>query len=254
MTDRMMILDPPASASRNDQLGIGAIRAWRQRFDSKYAALYYPWMRVVDPLRGAGITRDIPPSGHAAGQYAYADFTVGVHKAPANEPLNWVQDVTAPVDFERRGILNSLGINAIAPLPGRGIRIMGARTVSSDATWMFVNVRRLMMMIEKALELSTQWAVFEPNTVFTRAKLRLSIASFLISLWQKGALVGDTADQALRVRCDDSNNSETDILNGRMTADVLVAPSNPFEFVVVRVGRVSNQFETQELGSLVEVN
>ncbi len=255
MGDRMMILDPPISASRNDKLGIGAIRAWRQRFDSSYAALYYPWVRVVDPLRGSsGLTRDIPPSGHAAGQYANADFTTGVHKAPANEALEWIQDVTAPADFARRGILNSLGINAITPIPGRGIRIMGARTVSSDTTWIFVNVRRLLMMIEKALRLATQWAVFEPNTVFTRAKLRISIASFLISLWQKGALMGDTADQALRVRCDDTNNTETDILNGRMTADVLVAPSVPFEFVVVRVGRVTNQLEIQELGSLVEVH
>src|SRR5215472_11154428 len=253
--DRMMILDPPVSASRNDQLGIGAIRAWRQRFDSSYAALYYPWARVADPLRGAyGLTRDIPPSGYAAGQYASADFAVGLHKAPANEALNWIQDVTVPLDFARRGILNTLGINAIAALPGRGIRIMGARTVASDTTWLFVNVRRLLMMIEKALKISTQWAVFEPNTVSTRSKLRLSIASFLIALWQKGALVGDTADQALRVRCDDTNNTEADIEQGRLTADVLVAPSNPFEFVVVRVGRVSNQFEIEEKGSLVEVH
>jgi phage tail sheath protein FI len=255
MGDRMMILDPPISASRTDQFGIGAIRAWRQRFDSTYAALYYPWTRVVDPLRGStGITRDIPPSGHVAGQYANADFAVGVHKAPANDALNWVQDVTAAVNATTHGILNSLGINAIRALAGRGIRIMGARTVSSNPVWRFVNVRRLMMMIEKALRLSTQWAVFEPNNVSTRAKIRLSIASFLISLWQQGALMGDTADQALRVRCDDTNNTETDIQNGRLTADVLVAPSNPFEFIVVRVGRVSNQFELQELGSIVEVH
>jgi len=255
MGDRMMVLDPPISASRNDRLGMGAILAWRQRFDSSYAALYYPWVRVVDPLPGAtDITRDIPPSGHVTGQYANADFTVGVHKAPANDELNWIQDVTASVDDVRHGILNSRGINAIRTLPGRGIRIMGARTVSSDTTLRFVNVRRLLMMIEKALLLSTQWAVFEPNSTFTRAKLRISIASFLISLWQRGALVGDTADEALRVRCDETNNTETDIQNGKLTADVLVAPSNPFEFVVVRVGRVSNQFEIQEMGPLVEVH
>src|SRR5260370_24164115 len=142
----------------------------------------------------------------------------------------------------------------MAAVSGRGIRIMGARTVSSDTTWLFVNVRRLLMMIEKALKLSTQWAVFEPNTVFTRAKLRLSIVSFLIALWQKGALVGHTADQALRVRCDNTNNTEADIHDGRLSADVLVAPSNPLEFVVMRGGRVSNQFEIQEKGSLVEVH
>jgi hypothetical protein len=245
--NRIAILDSPLSASRNDQLGLGAVIAWRSRFDSKYAALYYPWSRVVDPLQSVtSITRDIPPSGHVAGQYAASDFAVGVHKAPANAPLSWIQDLTVPLNSTQHGVLNSGGINVLRALPGRGIRVMGARTVSSDPDWIFVNIRRLIMMIAKAIYKSTQWAVFEPNNSITQAALRLSLTSFLISLWQKGALAGATASEAFFVKCDASNNppGQTDI--GMLLAQVGVSPSYPFEFVVLRVGRVGNQFEVTE--------
>lgn len=246
--DRIAILDPPLSAARNDQLGVGAIRAWRNRFESKYAALYYPWLKVVDPLRTSvsGLTRAIPASGHVAGQYARTDLEVGVHKAPANNPLAWVQDFTVQVNDEVHGILNPVGINVLRSLPGRGLRIMGARTVSSDPDWRFVNVRRLMMMIEEAIDEATQWAVFEPNDFYTRAKLTLAISSFLIALWQRGALAGKTIEEAFFVKCDETNNPPSERDNGRLLADVGVAPSNPFEFVVLRVGRTNNEFEIAE--------
>ncbi|HEY0431213.1 MAG TPA: phage tail sheath C-terminal domain-containing protein, partial [Pyrinomonadaceae bacterium] len=238
LRDRIALLDPPFKAARNDKLGVGAVRAWRSRFDSKYAAFYYPWLRVVDPLRSpTSLTRDIPPSGHVAGQYAQNDFQFGVHKAPANAPLVWTQDVTIPVNDEVQGVLNPLGINAIRPLTGRGIRIFGARTVSSDSDWRFVNVRRLLMMIEKAIDVATQWAVFEPNDVLTRAKLHLSLTSFLLSLWQRGALMGATAAEAFFVKCDEETNPPTEREQGRMLAVVGVAPSQPFEFIILRVGR-----------------
>jgi uncharacterized protein len=250
MADRIALLDPPFSVSRNDQLGIGALTAWRSRFDSTFATLHYPWLSVVDPLRrSANATRDIPPSGHVAGQFAAADFAVGVHKAPANVELTWVQDVTVPVNESRHGLLNSAGINAIRVIPGRGIRILGARTLSSDSDWRYINVRRLLIMIEKALRLSIQWAVFEPNTANTRGKLRLSVVSVLLALWQRGALMGDTADAAFRVKCDDENNPPADRDAGRLLAQVLVAPSQPFEFVEVRLGREDNEFEIQELAA-----
>ena len=245
--DRIALLDPPFTVARDDSLGTGAVRAWRRRFDSKYAAFYFPWLKVVDPLRRASaITRDIPPSGHVAGQYAHTDWNVGVHKAPANDPLAWVQDVTIAVDDAVHGFLNPAGINAIRTLPGRGIRIFGARTVSNDPDWRFVNVRRLLMMIEKAIDLSIQWAVFEPNNHFTRAKLSLALTSFLLSLWQKGALMGGSAAAAFFVRCDEENNPEAERGNGRLLAEVGVAPSQPFEFVVLRIGRTNNQFEISE--------
>jgi phage tail sheath protein FI len=143
--------------------------------------------------------------------------------------------------------LNSIGVNVLLALAGRGVRVMGARTMSTESPRLYVNVRRLLMMIQKAIYLSTQWAVFEPNDWPTRAKIRLSIISFLAELWQGGALAGATADEAFTVRCDETNNPPDARANGRLLADVGVAPSVPFEFVVLRVGRQANEFEIQEL-------
>lgn len=247
--DRIALLDAPAGAALDPELGVGAVRSWRGRFDSKYAAFYYPWLRVVDPLRSVtSLTRDIPPTGHVAGQYARTDFDVGVHKAPANSPLQWTQDVTVLVGDGVHGVLNPLGVNVVRSLPGRGLRIYGARTVSSDPDWRYVNVRRLLMMIEKAIDLATQWAVFEPNDTMTRSKLRLSLTSFLLALWRQGALAGDTPDASFFVKCDEVNNPAPERANGRLLAEVGVAPSIPFEFVVLRVGRTNNEFELAEDG------
>jgi phage tail sheath protein FI len=246
--DRIAILDATASASLDGTLGISAVQAWRSRFESKYAALYYPWLRVVDPLRLAGeVVRAVPPSGHVAGQYAHADFEVGVHKAPANAPLVWADDVTTGVDEALHGLLNTAGVNVIKALRSRGLRIMGARTVSSDTDWRFVNVRRLMMVIEKAIDLSTRWVAFEPNDHYTRAKLALSLTSFLLAFWQQGALKGATPAEAFFVRCDETNNPPEERENGRFHVEIGVAPSKPFEFIVLRVGRADNQLEIAEV-------
>jgi hypothetical protein len=254
LRDRLALLDPPYATARTDKLGVSAVRAWRSRFDSKYAAFYYPWLRVVDPMRpAASITRDIPPSGHVAGQYAQSDMQFGVHKAPANAPLVWTQDVTVVINDDVHGVLNPAGINVIRPLPGRGIRIFGARTVSSDPDWRFVNVRRLVMMIEKAIDVSIQWAVFEPNNVFMRAKLHLVLTSFLLALWQQGALMGAAAKEAFFVKCDEENNPASEREQGRLLAEVGVAPSQPFEFVILRVGRTHNAFEITEITSLARM-
>jgi Bacteriophage tail sheath protein len=247
--DRIALLDPPYAIARDDRLGIGAARAWRQRFDSKYAAFYFPWLKVEDPLRlVSSLMRDVPPSGHVAGFYALTDSEIGCHKAPANGALAWVQDVTVAVAAPAHGVLNDESVNAIRAFPGRGLRIFGARTVSSDSDWRYVNVRRLLMMIEKAVDLSCQWAVFEPNNVFTRAKLHLALTSFLLALWQRGALMGASAREAFFVRCNEDNNPTAARDNGQLLAEVGVAPSKPFEFVVLRVGRTDNEFEITEQG------
>jgi Bacteriophage tail sheath protein len=247
--DRIALLDPPYAIAADDRLGVGAVRAWRQRFDSKYAAFYFPWLKVEDPLRIVGpLTRDIPPSGHVAGFYAQTDSETGCHKAPANGALAWVQDVTVTVGDTAHGVLNDDNINAIRVFPGRGLRIFGARTVSSDSDWRYVNVRRLLMMIEKAIGLSCQWAVFEPNNVFTRSKLHLALTSFLLALWQRGALMGASAREAFFVRCNEDNNPSAARDNGQLLAEVGVAPSKPFEFIVLRVGRTDNEFEITEQG------
>jgi len=247
LRDRIALLDAPAGAALDGRLGVGAARVWRSRFDTKYAAFYYPWLRVVDPLRGAAsLTRDVPPTGHVAGQYARTDFEAGVHKAPANAPLQWTQDVTVAIDDAVHGVLNPLGINVVRALPGRGLRIFGARTLNDEGLWRYVNVRRLLMMIEKAVDLSTQWAVFEPNDHVTRHKIQLALTTFLLALWRKGALAGDTPAASFFVKCDEENNPASERANGRLLALVGVAPAVPFEFVVLRVGRTDNEFEIAE--------
>lgn len=245
--DRVALLDPPFATIADSRLGVTPICDWRRRFDSKYAALYFPWIAVVDPRPGsAHDTRPIPPAGHVAGFFAQSDFAVGVHKAPANGPLTWLQDVTAAVGDVAHGVLNDAGINAIRALPGRGLRILGARTVSSDSAWRYLNVRRLLIMIERALYLACQWAVFEPNSTQTRAKMHLSLTSFLLALWQQGALAGTSPQQAFFVKCAGDNNPPASRDLGRLLAEVGVAPSIPFEFVIVRIGREDNQFVISE--------
>ncbi len=188
--DRIALLDPPLFARQEAVIDIAEIQSWRQRFDSTYAALYYPWVGVIDPLRlSRQEVRAMPPSGHVAGIFARTDTEIGVHKAPANAELSWAQNLTAMIDAERQGILNPLGINAIRVFPGRGLRLYGARTVSRDPAWRYVNVRRLMLMIKEAIEESIQWTVFGPHTFALRQTLTLAISSFLQTLFERGALV-----------------------------------------------------------------
>jgi uncharacterized protein len=251
LRDRFAILDAPYSAVRDQRLGSSAIRRWRNRFDSSYASLYYPWLRVLDPLRdGQSLVREIPPSGHVAGIMARGDLEIGVHKAPANVELTWAEELTAATSEIEHGLLNSSGINVLRTLAGRGNRIFGARTMSSDADWRFINVRRLLMMIEEAIDEGLQWVVFEPNDHITRTKVTLWLRSLLTPLWQRGALIGRTADEALYVKCTDDNNPPSERGNGRLLAEVGVAASQPFEFVVLRVGRVNNTLEIAEVASI----
>jgi phage tail sheath protein FI len=243
--DRFALLDAPFDTCNRPTFTTAELRAWRMRFDSRFAALYAPWMLVVDPLRRGAFrstTRTIPPSGHVAGQAAAIDLRLGVHVAPANVPLAWVQDGSLSFDDSQHGLLNSMGINLLRAQPGRGLRVLGARTVSSDTDWRFVNVRRLMSMIARSIDAAIQWAVFEPNDWRTRAKLTLAIDSFLRELWTRGAMVGASAEEAYFVRCDDTNNPPDVRALGHLHIDAGVAATVPFEFIVLRIGRDANGF------------
>ncbi len=251
--DRVALLDAPFDTCRESGLLATELRAWRRRFDSRFAALYAPWIEVIDPLAGragaprnARLTRPIPPSGHMGGVIAAMDFRRGVHAAPANVALNWAQGVTLDVDHERHGLLNELGVNIVRVLPGRGLRPLGARTVSSDPDWRYLNVRRLMCMIAKAIDASIQWAVFEPNDWRTRTRLVLVIGSFLQELWNRGAFAGETPEQGYFIRCNDSNNPPDARARGELTVDIGIAPTVPFEFIVLRIGRDANGFAVGE--------
>jgi phage tail sheath protein FI len=247
--DRFALLDPTAKMAEDTSQGVALVEEWRTRFETKNAALYYPWLHVTDPLAVAP-TRRVPPSGHVAGLAAKLDLEVGVHRAPANRVLEWAQDVTIAVDDSRHGLLNTLGINVIKSPPGLGLRVLGARTLSSDPTWRYINVRRLLLMLMEAINVQTQWAVFEPNDTTTRRRITQSLSELLRFLWKRGALVGASEEQAFAVRCDDVNNPAETRANGQLFADVAISPSNPFEYVVIRLGRQHNAFEVIERGTV----
>jgi phage tail sheath protein FI len=245
MKDRVAILDPLYN------LDISEVYNWRLKFDSKYAALYYPWIIVNDPLQIKGnITRVIPPSGYVAGVFARTDLSKGVHKAPANEEMIGVRDIVINVSDNEQDILNPAGVNCLRGFPGRGILIWGSRSVSSDTSWRFINIRRLVIMIEESIEEAMQWAVFEPNDVDLRNNIVLTVTSFLENLWGKGALAGSTASEAFFVKCDEENNPQSIVDEGKIITEIGVAPSIPAEFIIFRIGKVKDKIEIIEEGAV----
>jgi len=201
--------------------------------DSKQAAFYYPWIYISDPQSGARILA--PPGGHIVGVYARTDTERGVFKAPANEILRGALQLLADTDDIMQDRMNPLGINAIRQFPGRGIRVWGARTLSSDGLWKYVNVRRLFVFLERSIYEGTQWVVFELNDDRLWARVIDSIRLFLRTQWRLGALVGRTEEEAFFIKCDRTTMTPDDILNGRLVCEIGVAPVRSAEFVVFRI-------------------
>ena len=195
--DRLAILDPPPDLTPQE---IGKWRMDIAGFDSSYAALYYPWIQVMDPVTNQPI--NIPPSGHMAGVWARNDNTRGVHKAPANEVVLGAIGLAFGVTKGEQDTLNPIGVNCIRAFPGRGIRVWGARTLTSNPSWRYINVRRLFNFVEKSIENGTQWVVFEPNDMVLWARVRRDVGAFLTTVWSSGALFGASPDQAFYVKCD----------------------------------------------------
>ncbi|MCC2336471.1 phage tail sheath family protein [Cellulomonas wangsupingiae] len=233
--NRMALLDAPPGMTPQQ------VKEWRSevaQYDSAFATMYYPWIKVENPL-GSGASAEIvvPPSGHVAGVWARTDETRGVWKAPANDTIRGVLDVERSVTQTEQGFLNPIGVNAIRPFGTRGIRIWGARTLASDTDWQYVNVRRLFNMVESTILEGTQWAVFEPNDVTLWEGVKRTLTGYLHGLWQSGALFGSTADQAFFVRCDETTNTPESIDAGRLIVEVGLAPVKPAEFVVFRISQ-----------------
>lgn len=203
--------------------------------DSKCAAFYYPWIYVMDPLTAR--RKLVPPGGHIAGVYARSDTERGVHKAPANEVLRGALELQFPISRGKQDVLNPRGVNCIRVFPGRGIRIWGARTVSSDPLWKYINVRRLFLYVGESIEQGTQWVVFEPSSEQLWARVKQTVSQFLTGVWKSGALMGTTADEAFFVRCDRSTMTQDDIDNGRLICVIGIAPVKPAEFVILRVAQ-----------------
>lgn len=244
LKDRVCVLDThPADLTPE------AVLRWRRDFTgeaTKFAALYFPWLRVPDPLGPGGTLRDVPPSGHVAGVYARGDLRTGVHKPPANEELEGVKDVRVPVGDVEHGELNEGGVNCIREYAGRGLRVAGARTLYRGALWRYVNVRRLLTMIEEVFDEQTQWTVFEPNTPDLWRQVDRVARTFLLDLWRRGMLDGATPDDAFSVRCDAETNPPAEVEAGRMTCELGVRPPWPAEFVVVRIGKTEGATEISE--------
>lgn len=229
MRYRIAVLDSAQGQTISD------VRNMRAKIDSKHAALYYPWVKIVDPI--TRLEADFPPSGFVAGIYARNDVERGVWKAPANEVVRLATGFESNISKAQQEVLNPEGINCFRFFEGRGNRLWGARTISSDPEWKYVNVRRYFAYLERTIEKGTQWAVFEPNGDQLWANVRRTVEDFLLNEWQSGALLGSKPEQAYFVRCDRSTMSQNDLDNGRLICQVGVAPIKPAEFVVFRVGQ-----------------
>jgi phage tail sheath protein FI len=236
---RFAVLDAQGPADDT----IADITAQRQQFDTKYAAFYHPWLTIPDPFPSnlASIAQfPIPPSGHMLGIYARTDDKRGVHKAPANEVVGGMTGLTRYLNASEQDVLNAYPINIDVIRDfrpnSRGIRVWGARVITSDSDWKYVNVRRLMIFIEDSIDRGLQWVVFEPNDEALWARVRRSVSNFLTTVWRNGALEGTTKDQAFYVRCDRTTMTQDDIDNGRLICVIGVAPVKPAEFVIIRIG------------------
>jgi phage tail sheath protein FI len=233
---RIAVVDAPQGSSMNE------IRSYRGQFDSRYAAMYHPWVEILDPTERAAQGSPprrilLPPSGFVTGIYARSDVERGVFKAPANEVVQGLTKFEANINKARQDVLNPAGINALRFFPGRGNRVWGARTMSSDPEWKYVNVRRLFIFLEHSIDKATQWAVFEPNNDQLWANIRQSVEDFLYIQWRDGALFGAKPADAYFVRCDRTTMTQNDIDNGRMICLIGVAPTMPAEFVIFRIGQ-----------------
>ncbi len=234
LKSRFAVLDMPKDKKKTDEL-----IEYRDMFDSHYAAFYHPWIQIFDPLSKKNIIA--PPSGSMVGIYARTDTTYGVHKAPANEVVRACTGLASTYNTAEQDLLNPRGINLIRSFPGRGIRVWGARTATSNATWKYINVRRLFIYLEESIRANTNWVVFEPNTEALWARVKRTIEMFLASTWRSGALAGTSPSEAFFVEIGRSTMTQDDIDNGRLICVIGVAPVKPAEFVIFRIGQYTSE-------------
>ncbi len=233
MRYRFAVLDTPPGLSAQQAI------EWKKyiNFDTSYAAMYYPWIIIAD-LSGSGkATKAVPPSGHMVGIYNRTDADRGVHKTPANEVVLGAVDLEINLSRGEQDQLNPIGVNCIRSFPGRGIRVWGGRTLSSNGAWRYISVRRLFIMVEASMDVGLQWVVFEPNDQTLWAKVRRDVSSFLRVVWRGGALFGTTPEQAFYVKCDEELNPHEIRDLGQLIIEVGIAPVKPAEFVIFRISQ-----------------
>ncbi|WNV87984.1 phage tail sheath family protein [Umezawaea sp. Da 62-37] len=241
MADRLAVLDTPPG------LNVQQVKDWRMNiagYDSKFAAMYWPWVKVMDTVSGKPVF--IPPSGHVAGIWARNDATRGVHKAPANEVVRGAVALELGISRVEQEQLNPVAVNCLRAFPGQGIRVWGARTLSSDPEWRYINVRRLFNFVEESILQGTNWVVFEPNDPKLWDSVKRTITMFLRGVWRDGALYGRTPGDSFFVKCDEENNPPESRDQGILSVEVGIAPVKPAEFVVFRISQYSDGSALEE--------
>jgi phage tail sheath protein FI len=242
--ERLAILDALPEADL-ERLALSRNELTRGQSEPLSGALYYPWIRTA-----GGLT---PPCGHVAGIYARTDARAGVFKAPANEEVIGAQDlevisngneVAIRVDNLIQDDLNSEGINCLRSFPGRGIRVWGARTLSREPEWLYVNVRRLFLTLRRWIDLNMTWVGFEPDTPRLWLRIQRELTSYLTGLWRKGALAGMSPEQAFYVKCDAETNPPESRESGQVVTEIGLAPGVPAEFIIVRIIHRGGQAES----------
>ncbi|HET9530846.1 MAG TPA: phage tail sheath subtilisin-like domain-containing protein [Blastocatellia bacterium] len=240
MRDRFAILHSnPATHT------LGNINNIRPPQNTTYAAFYFPWIKVFNPLTNQDSR--IPPSGHIAGIYAKTDIERGVFKAPANEVVVGARSVEFQITKREQDILNPRGVNCIRVFPARGIRVWGARTASDNTLWKYVSVRRYFLYLGESIDEGTQWVVFEPNDEKLWARVKQTITQFLMTEWRNGALMGTKPEEAFFVKVDRTTMTQSDIDNGRLICIIGVAVVKPAEFVIFRLAQFQGGSEVTEL-------
>lgn len=240
---KIAVIDPPSATARLDDL-----RAWRAQLgDNQRLAFFGPWLKLPSTdATGRGGFLAYPPSGHVCGAIAAAETATGIHRTGANLPLRYVEGVTLDIDDALQAVLNHEAVNAIRIFPGRGIRVFGSRTISSDPAWRYVTTRRIVDAIEKTLERRLAWLVFEPNSLMTRQAAHVAVSTFLARLWRDGVLAGDSPEAAFTVKVDEENNPAATRDAGQFIIEIGVAPTQPFEFVIFRLGKTRDAITVTE--------
>lgn len=227
LKSRFAVLDMP-----RDMSDVNKLKTFRGMFDSSYAAMYHPWIQTFD--RSTEKSGYFPPSGAVMGIYARSDVARGVHKAPANENV-MCSGLNISFGKAEQDMLNPEGINLIREIPGQGIKVWGARTISSNSNFKYVNVRRLFIYVEESIKANTNWVVFEPNDQTLWTRVGLTISSFLNTMWRNGMFSGGSPEESYFVDIGPTTMTQDDIKNGRLVCNIGIAPSRPAEFVIFRV-------------------
>lgn len=237
--DRFAVLSVPYGLATDAARAREELMLWREQFETRYGALYVPWLEVIEP-RGTAPTRRIPACGHVTGAIARTDLSSGVHQAPGNLPLFGITDLGRVFDDTDHGELNLAGLNVVRGEFGRPQILGGARTLSHDPDWRFINIVRLVFTLKKAIDIVMRDVVFEPNNATTRAAVTASLIALLQLFFERGAFRGATPEQSYFVRCDDVTTPPEARDLGQLIALIGIAPAAPCEFIVLRVGREHN--------------